>query len=249
MKDRSRSAGLAGVRYARPWVSAKAVSRRSVSPGGRRCGRGPAPRRTGPTARCRRPAAAAGSPRVVQRHRARGVHLHGDPGRGGAADPVEGPAQVAPVERAGRVVVGAQPLGLGQHLLGAAGEGLVHRPHQGQEPGPLVEARSGQHRAGQLHRVVGEDGHLRGHGVHQQVRALVGAPDRAGARRVGVHDVHGDVGPALAGGELGAEPLQHGEPARPGADDAQLCVLPAHPASPVQVVSSTPSPSGSSTET
>lgn len=84
---------------------------------------------------------------------------------------------------------------------------------------PLVQAGSGAHRSGHVHRVVGEHGDVLGLGVHPQQRRLGLPPDAATARRIRVHQVHVEFGTGVQFGDVGGDPLQDTGPPRPGADD------------------------------
>lgn len=136
---------------------------------------------------------------VVEPYRARRVHLDAHAGRRPAHHLGEHPLQVAAVVRAGRVVVRAQ---------------LAARPG--------VQARPGADRTRAVHAVVGEEGHLRGHGVHQQMRRLRGAPDAAGAGRRRVD--HVDRQPCSGREQLrrgGAQAFKDAGAPRSRADDGE----------------------------
>lgn len=134
---------------------------------------------------------------VVEPDRAGRVRPHPHGVRRRPYGPREHPLQVAAVARTGRILVRAQ---------------LPVRP--------LVQARAGPDGARAVHAVIGEQGHLRGHRVHQQLRRLRRAPDPAGPRRRGVDDM--DRQPCAGreqAGRGGAEAFQDAGAARSGTDE------------------------------
>ncbi len=116
------------------------------------------------------------------------------------------------------------PYDLGEHPLqvtAVVGPGRVLVRAQ-RAARPLVQARARADRARAVHAVVGEQGHLAGDGVHQQLGRLGGTPDPARPGRIRVDDVHRQPGTGreeFRGG--GAQAFQDAGAAGPGPDQGE----------------------------
>jgi hypothetical protein len=151
------------------------------------------------------------------------VHGDGDRARQRREDLAEEPLEVQGLDAAGGEVGGLQRVDLGEAVGAGGGRGDLAAA----DPvGPFGERGTGDDGALGLDGLVGEDRDVGRAGVHQQQRALLGAPDAAGAGHVRIDDVHvqgrgREVTGPVGGGGVRAEPLEHADRARPAADHHQ----------------------------
>lgn len=174
----------------------------------------------------REPDALASAARTADAHGVRAVLVDGDTGRQGGDGLFVHPAQIGALHpAAGEGLageggdLGTEPgLGRSERRLGRLRLGGEPRPALPDVPCPFVQRGSVPYRTGQGHRVIGEHGHVLGHGVHPEQRRLITAPDPPGPRRMRVHEMDVQRQTVVQGARVGGDPLQKACAARTCSD-------------------------------